>query len=91
MDISVYFLSSSQELQTDVRQEFGDARLQAKAIHEAVLVQGEAAHQDINRVIQAVEQVRRLYSIDTLSTIDNGIDTHWLTGYANNFVMSIIY
>ena len=75
----------------DVRQEFVDARLQAKAIHEAVHTQGEAAHQDINRVIQAVEQVRHLCSTEKLLAIDNGIDTHWLAGYANKFVTFAIY
>ena len=72
MDVPVYFLSSSQELQTDVRQEFVGARLQAKAVHEAVHAQREAAHQDINRVIEAIELVRCLHSIDTLLMIDNG-------------------
>ena len=64
MDILVYILSCAQELQSDV----ADARLQAEAIHEAVHAHGEAAHQDINRVLQAVEQVRGLYSIEALST-----------------------
>ena len=56
MDIPVYFLSCAQELQSDVQQGIADARLQA-----------EAAHQDINRVLQAVEQVHRLHSIDMVS------------------------
>jgi len=64
MNIAMYILSRAQELQSDV----ANARLQAEAIHEAVHAHGEAAHQDTNRVLQAVEQVRRLYSIDTLST-----------------------
>jgi len=64
VDILVYILSCAQELQSDV----ADARLQAEAIHEAVHAHGEAAHLGINRVLQAVEQVRGLYSIEALST-----------------------
>jgi len=64
----VCILSRAQELQSDVQQGIADARLQAKAIHEAVHARGEAVDLGINRVLQAVEQVRSLYSIDTLST-----------------------